>query len=263
MDFISNTVVRAIVEIVLVVAIAAALLYVAKRVFAKYKSNADNGIPNNRKTLMRLLYSIVRIAIYVVAIFAILSSLGVNITAAVAGLGIAGACAALAVQDFLKDFIQGVNVASDNFFQIGDVINYNGNLCKVVEMTVRSVKLKSLTDGNILTVGNRLIEQAEVVSGTVNLKIPLSYEADVDRVYEVMGEIAEEIRNDPEIESCEFLGTQSFEESSILYLITLKGAPDAIYATRRKALSAVQRRLNEAGLQIPYNQIDVHMDSKD
>ena len=87
------------VAVIVTVVIALVFLKIFKKVFGKYKDTGENGIDKEKKTIMRILYSMLKFGIILIVIITILASLGVNISGAVAALGIAGACAALAVQD--------------------------------------------------------------------------------------------------------------------------------------------------------------------
>lgn len=63
-----------------------------------------------------------RVALWSVVVLMVLSNLGVNITALVAGLGIGGVAVALAVQNILGDLFASLSIALDRPFVIGDFI---------------------------------------------------------------------------------------------------------------------------------------------
>lgn len=247
------------VAVIVTVVIALVFLKIFKKVFGKYKDTSENGIDKEKKTIMRILYSMLKFGIILIVIITILASLGVNISGAVAALGIAGACAALAVQDLLKDLIQGINIVSDKFFSIGDIIEYNGKVGKVLELSMRSTKIQCFDDQGILTVGNHHITEVKKLTGSVGINVPLSYDADRKCVYEILSGTAEKIAKIEDVSECRFLGTNSFASSAINYLIVLKCKPELYLAIRRAALVIIQDDLKEADLQIPYDHLDVTM----
>jgi small-conductance mechanosensitive channel len=248
-----------VITIVVAVIVAIVLLAILKKVFTPFKVTTKNDIPKEKKTMMRIVYSVLKFIIILFTFLAVLSLLGVDITGAVAGLGIAGAIGGLAVQDMLKDFIQGINIATAKFFSIGDVINYNGYRGKVIELTMRNTKLKSIDDGSIRTIGNSKLVDVVKMSNSVSVTVSLSYDADMKYVYKVLSDIAEEAKKFDNIEECSFLGTQNFSESSIDYIISATcTSPEATLPGRRQLLGLLQERLAEAGLEIPYRQLDIN-----
>ena len=248
-----------LITIAIAIAVVIVLLAILKKVFNPFKVTTQNDIPKEKKTMMRIVYSVLKFVIILFTFLAVLSLLGVDITGAIAGLGIAGAIGGLAIQDALKDFIQGINIATDKFFSIGDVINYNGYRGKVVELTMRNTKLKSIDDGSIRTIGNHKLVDVVKMSNTVCVTVSLSYDADMKYVYKVLGDIAEEAKKSDLIEDCVFKGTQNFSESSIDYIMVLTCiSPEATLEGRRQLLKILQERLAEAGLEIPYRQLDIN-----
>ena len=56
----------------------------------------------------------------------LLNLYGVNTTSLIAGLGIAGVALAFGLQEALKDIVSGIGIIMDNYFVVGDVVDYNG-----------------------------------------------------------------------------------------------------------------------------------------
>lgn len=258
-DFIVNA-----IAIAFVVGITILLLYLLQKGFKKYSIKEENGIPKERKTMMRVISSIVRFAILIIAAVIILSILGVNVSGAVTALGIAGACGALAVQDVLKDLIQGINIVTGKYYAIGDNLDVNGEFYKVLEITMRNTKLLWLKDNSsIVTMGNRLVESATKLPADymMDLSVPLSYNADVDLVDETLKKAADRIEALPAVVSCIYKGTAAFQDSSINYLVRVYCSPEDSYEMRRQSLRIIFDEVIKAGLSIPFPQMDVHYDN--
>jgi small-conductance mechanosensitive channel len=77
-------------------------------------------------------------ALWTIVLLAVLSNLGVNITAMVTSLGVGGIAVALAVQNVLGDLFASLAIALDKPFEVGDAITANG-----VSGTVERVGLKT------------------------------------------------------------------------------------------------------------------------
>ncbi len=242
-----------------IILIGIVIFWALRRFFRRYKKTTDPNLKQKR-TVMLAIYSLLRFLVIVIVVLAILSLYGVNISGAVAGLGIAGAAGALAVQDLLKDMISGITIISEHYFALGDIVEYNGLVGKVVELTIRSTKIQSLKDGSVTSLQNHLLSEIKVHSHAVNLNIPLSYELPVGKAAEVMKSICTRAEENELIESCSFLGTNDFNDSSVSYLIQLHCDPFMQLPARRVVLGIVQEELEKAGLRIPYPQLDVHTD---
>ena len=232
------------------------LWFVLKRAYTHYA-----GKKGGKSKLARVTLSILRTLMATIVILMILDICGVNITSAVAGLGIASAVVGLALQDFLKDVIMGVHIVSDDFFELGDCVEINGQEGIVRKFTMKTTKIELLLDGSTVSFCNRNIEEARVLSRVQYFDVPLPYTTDADTARKTLIAACETIARTDGFDSCRFLGTQEFAESAILYKVSISGAPEQKLSLRRKALSIMQDELAAAGLAVPFNQLDVHLDS--
>ncbi|MEM8559827.1 MAG: mechanosensitive ion channel family protein [Bacteroidota bacterium] len=91
-----------------------------------------------------LLVKSARLLLGVFGVIMVLSQLGINVTAAVAGLGIAGLALGFAARDTMENLIAGVTVLLDQPFRVGDNIEVDGIFGTVTEITLRSTRLRTL-----------------------------------------------------------------------------------------------------------------------
>ena len=242
-----------------VVALGALVYWLVRKFFKRYRGTVDPELKQKR-TMMLAIYSLLRFLIFLMVILAILSIFGVNISGAIAGLGIAGAAGALAVQDLLKDLIGGFTIISEKYFAVGDIIDYNGEPCKVVDLTIRSTKIESLKDKSITSLQNHLLSEVKVLSHNVNLLIPLSYDLPVAQAEAVLRRICARAAALECVEDCIYKGANEFKDSCINYLIIFRCDPADVLNTRRAVIRVVQEELEAADIKIPFPQLDVHMD---
>ena len=85
-----------------------------------------------------------RLVIWSVVVLAILSNLGIELSAIIAGLGVGGVAAALAVQSTLGDLIAGVSMYFDRPFDIGDFIIVDDFMGTVQKIGARTTRVSSL-----------------------------------------------------------------------------------------------------------------------
>lgn len=250
-----NNLVRSILVVV-----ANILLYlIAHRIVVRGQEKIGTKRLGRGRTYVRLALSAIRYVFIIFTVLAILQINGVDVTSIMAGLGIMGVIIGLAIQDALKDIIRGFSIVSDRYFSVGDVVKYNNDQeGKVVEIGLRSTKLKSITNGCIVTIANRNIEQAEQCANATSITVPMPYEVKVSQAEEIIAEIVEEIKKIEDVTDSENLGVNDLADSSINYLITIKTGAENRRKVRRAALRIVLQVFEQHDISVPYPQMDVH-----
>jgi small conductance mechanosensitive channel len=95
-----------------------------------------------------------------------------------------------------------------------------------------------------------------------DVDVPLSYDEDVKKIYETLTEVCERIKKIDTVEDSVFKGTQGFDDSAIRYRVRFFCKPINRPDTKRAVMREIQKGLDEAGIKIPYNQLDVHTYNK-
>ena len=211
------------------------------------------------ETYVHLVNSIVKYAILVFCFFTLLQVNNVNITSMIAGLGIAGIILGVAVQDALKDIIRGFDIVSDDYFKVGDLIEYKGTEGKVVEIGLKTTKISDIRTGNTVSVPNREIEAIGLVSNDVFIEIPMPYETALKEAEAAAEEICHRVKKNADVAECAYLGVNKLDDSAIKYLIKITCKDNLKkLKIRRDALHIVLETLASKGIAVPYNQLDVH-----
>jgi small conductance mechanosensitive channel len=107
-----------------------------------------------------------------------------------------------------------------------------------------------IPNGEIKAVTNRTY-----VWGRAVLEIPIGFHEDVDRVMDVILEVAQEFREDPEVgdwvtDEPVMLGVDKFSESGVIIKFMVQTRPDKIFPTRRQLLRRIKKRFDEEGIDI-------------
>ena len=100
-----------------------------------------------------------RTALWSVVALAILSNLGVDITAFIASLGVGGIAVALAVQNVLGDLLASLAIAVDKPFEVGDFIVYGDVSGSVEHVGLKSTRIRSLSGEQIVASNTELLKQ--------------------------------------------------------------------------------------------------------
>jgi len=215
-------------------------------------------ISNKSETYLKMITSIVRYVLLILTVLIILQINNVNVSSMLAGLGIVSVVIGLAIQDALKDIIRGISILSDDYFSVGDIVKYDTHEGKVLIIGLKTTKIQSIINQNIIAIANRNIEKIEVVSKQLDIEVPLSYELPKKDAEKVIGMIVEKLKEKPEIEKCEYRGINKIGESSLNYLIRIWCNPETKPQTKRNSICQIIDTLEENNIEIPYNQIDVH-----
>ena len=109
-----------------------------------------------RKTVTNLFQNIIKYIILIFAVLAIFSIYGINIGGIVASLGIAATVIGLALQDTFKDIINGISIITENYFIVGDIVQYKTFTGEVIEFGLKSTKIKN-QNGEVMVIANRNI----------------------------------------------------------------------------------------------------------
>ena len=142
---------QSIVQLLARLAVIWVLAFILSMVFSRLMSSFSNRhkeseSTNNAQTLLVLSFikTMGKIVIWMTAIILIFSSLGFNVGAVLAGLGIGGLAIAMAAKETLSDLLGGIMIFIERPFVIGDVIKIgNGTTTTVVDMTWRSTLLRT------------------------------------------------------------------------------------------------------------------------
>ncbi len=246
----------------LIVFIAAILLIIISFVASKIKKK------NNKRTytVIKLVQSILKYVIILIAIFAILGVWGVNVTAALAGVGIVGLIFGLGAQDLIKDFIAGIGIVMDDQYDIDEVVEINGFKGRVTEIGLRTTRLINAS-GEIRIIRNGNVGELSNFSRSFSVAlvlIDIAYKENIDKVTTLLDEKLPILKeNYPQIiEGPVVIGVDSLGASGVSIRITAKTNCEEHYAVQRALLKYIKELFDENDIEIPYDQIVIHEGNK-
>jgi MscS family membrane protein len=128
-----------------------------------------------------------------------LSIVGIQVTALLAGAGVLGLVIAFAAQDTLSNFFSGIHLLLDRPFKIGDVIYLEtGEYCRVENVGMRSTKLYSIFDHELIILPNNSIANQKIINIVKpdvkirkKIEVGVAYGSDLKKVKEILYTAAE------------------------------------------------------------------------
>ena len=258
LDFMNKMLHSKIVNSIIVILIS----FLIYRVIAYFLSEKNKSLKlftsNRSKTYLRLIRSVIRYLFIMITILILLQINGINVSSMLAGVGIAGVIFGFAIQDLLKDIIKGLDIISDQYFQVGDIIKYKGMEGKVLAIGLKCTKIKDIRTANVVSISNRNIEEVEVVADFIDVFIPLPYELKVSKAEEVISEIVPEVKKLELVNDSEYKGVSKLDDSSINYHLKVYCDPINKLQANRDTVRTILYVLEKHNISVPYKQIDIH-----
>lgn len=207
----------------------------------------------NQKTLkvVKIFVEVINIVLLAMLFIVALSVNGVNVSVALRSLGVAGIIVGFALNDLLKDIIMGLSIMIEGYYKVGDSVIYNGRLGKVVSFNVKTTKIFMYSTEETLAVCNRNISEISKASDWVDVDVPISYSIDAKYARALCRICASRIERLRYVYSCDFLNTQSLEESWITYKLRIHHLVEKQPSVRRNALSIIQDVFAEHNVPFP------------
>lgn len=112
-------------------------------------SNSADGDADTR-TMASAISFIAKLVVWSVLLLTALSTLGFEISALLAGLGVGGVAAALAVQNLLSDIFASLSIYFDRPFELGDFIIVGPQMGTVEKVGLRTTRVRSLSGEQII-----------------------------------------------------------------------------------------------------------------
>ena len=109
-------------------------------------------------TTLNVVAIVMRVVLWAMVFLLALQSFGVDVTALITGLGIAGVAVALAVQNVLGDLLASLSIALDKPFVIGDFIVVDTFQGTVEDIGLKSTRLRSLSGEQIIMSNAELLK---------------------------------------------------------------------------------------------------------
>lgn len=220
-----------------------------KKVFLIRMRSPLNHSERRQRTIARLLQSIISYVVYFSAIIAILSALNIKVAGLLAGAGIVGLAVGFGAQSLVKDVITGFFIIFEDQFGVGDYIKINAAEGTVVEIGLRTTKIKGST-GEQFIIPNGSI--GEVVNYSVNnskIFVDLQMTSDanfekaeaiINKYLSTLPEVHEELVAVPV-----FLGVQNVKGTEVTIRIAAETLPQQQYGVARTIRRDVTKLFEE------------------
>jgi len=252
------------------VVIAILLLFVGRiviktviKIFDRILTKADVEI-----SVVKFLKSVMRFVLYFVLIVIICSKVGIDTASFIAVLGSAGLAIGLALQGSLANFAGGVIILMMKPFKIGDYIIDKGTGQEGVVSKIDIMYTNLITgDNKSITIPNGSLANSSVTNVSafdtrrISIQVPIGYTSDIEKAKVIMHKLADAddrvIKNDSGKEPFAFVNTLG--DSGVLMELRFWVKSENYWAVTFDMNEKVKAEFDANGIEIPFNQLVVHM----
>ena len=201
----------------------------------------------------------------IIALVTSASELGINVGAALAGLGIAGIAIGFAAQETVANTIAGFLVFWDRPFQIGDYITTQERYGRVQEITMRTTRIRTMENTYVVIpnkqiIGDLLVNHSLYGEMRINVPIGIAYKESIARTREVLLPVLRAIPGvlpDPPVAVVAWsLGDSSVNLQARVWISDASREREMQFAV----LEACKEALDRAGIEIPFPHLQLFVE---
>lgn len=231
---------------------------VRKAVLFAFKKGANKS--HMRPSLRRAFVTIIGVAIWIIGVLiaATIAMPGLTAAKLIAGLGVGSIAIGLAFKDTFENFLAGILILLRKPMQIDDHIECEDVDGQVKEITIRDTYIRR-RDGTLVMVPNGYLYKnplrvlTDWESRRFTLSCGVAYDEDVDECREIIRKAVEGIDGINKDKPVDVFA-ENFGASSVDFLVRWwsDSSPRDGREMKDKAVSAIKRALDDAGIEIPY-----------
>ncbi|MBX2827997.1 MAG: mechanosensitive ion channel [Flavobacteriaceae bacterium] len=214
-------------------------------------------------------FKFVNYVVYIIVFFAILGFAGVNVTPVLAASAALLVGLGLALQEIFQDVIGGILIMVDKSLLVGDIVEVEGRVGRVVDIKLRTTRTIT-RDDKIVVIPNHKFISDSIINYTQNHKttrefvgVGVAYGSDTQKVKELL---LQSVAEDSRILKVPkpFVSFEDFGDSSldfrINFFVSDSFVDPFIKSDIRFKIDALFR---ENDITIPFPQRDIHIKSGD
>ena len=244
--------VKCIQSVTILLTISTVLVLIIRKTFRKTQRSI---------TVSSLLCNLINWLTAIVLVIIVLSVFGVNTTAIITGAGVLTLVVGLGMQSLIADIVAGLFIVFENEFNVGDIITIDGFRGEVVEIGIRTTKLKAA--GNIKIFNNSeikgVLNQTQEPS-LVKTLIDVEYGEKLPKLEEIIKANVDKLEIPGAVDNVSYDGVASLGASGVTLQFTCHCNEKDIFAVTRALNGAVKNMFDENGIGIPFPQIVVHQE---
>ena len=224
-------------------------------------------VPKFTLLMAGLVSKIISFIIWVITVVVILGFFGVDLTPVLAGLGITGVVLGFALQESIASLFSGIMIAINNPFRVGDWVDIGDVSGTVTSMDIMCVTLtsgdnKKITMNNKNVWGSTIVNYSYIDKRRLDMTVSVDYSTDTDKAKNIIRAL---IMSYPEIlpDPAPVVEVNNYGASSIDIIVRPYVLPSDYWNVYWRFNAEVLKTLRANGMDMPFNQLVVHLDNGD
>ncbi len=250
--------------------ISAILILVIGNLIVKVLAGSVTKILEKKKmdrAVISFIHALVRYLLFVIVLIAALGRIGVQTASVVAVIGAAGLAIGLALQGSLSNFAAGVLIVAFRPFKSGDYVEISGVAGSVDSIQIFQTILKS-PDNKMVVVPNSAVINGPITNYSrydtrrIDLMIGVSYKADLQKTKQVLRATVEadtRILKEPGVT----VGVHTLADSSVNFVVRPWVKTADYWPVYFDLMQGIKEALDANGIEIPFPQMDVHLEKSE
>jgi len=209
-DFVFNptTMMGITAKVVIILTIAIVFNIIQKKIIPraiiaatpKVLEESQDQLAIRTKTMAYVVIKVVSAIIWIVVLVMVLGVIELDISPLLATLGVASLGLGFAVQNLIRDYLQGFFIVMEDWYRIGDWVTIAGMEGEVEEVSPRRTVIREI-NGTMHVIPNSQIQFASNQTrdwARINLYVTVAYKEDISHVYQVINRVCQELKDDPD-----------------------------------------------------------------
>lgn len=211
----------------------------------------------------RLVRSILQAVLYLLVFLIAAPVIGVDVTSLVALTSVVTLAVSLSLQNAMTNVIGGFNLLYTKPFVVGDFVEIATKSGTVLEVGLTYTRLRT-GDNKIISIPNSAVVATDIVNysaaGTrrIDIAVTASYDAPVETVKQALLQAAQVpgVLEDP----APMAALDNYGDSAIGYILRVWCPVEIYYDTMYQINENIKLRFDEAGVEMTYPHLNVHLD---
>ena len=208
-DFVFDltTIVGITVKVVIILVIAIVLNIIQKKLIpraiiagiSKVREESREQLVIRTKTMAYFVIKVVTAIIWIIVFVMVLGIIDLDITPLLATLGVVSLGLGFAIQNIIRDYLQGFFIVMEDWYRVGDWVTISGMEGEVEMVSPRRTVLREI-NGTMHVIPHSQVQFASNQTrdwARINLYVTVAYKEDISHVYQVINGVCKELKDDP------------------------------------------------------------------
>jgi small conductance mechanosensitive channel len=246
--------------------LAAIVIFIVGRWIAKGFGKLVGKVMDNRNvdpTIAGFVGHLTYILLLIFFVVAAVGQLGIQTTSFIAVLGAAGLAIGLALQGSLANFAAGFLMIIFRPFKVGDYIEGAGTAGTVEQIQIFTTLLKTPDNKAVIIpnaklTGDNIVNYSTKGTRRMDMVVGIGYDSDIDKARKILEEL---VTNDDRVlkDPAHKIAVVELADSSVNFVVRPWVNVSDYWDLWFDLTEKVKKRFDEAGIGIPYPQLDVHV----